>query len=182
MIQEELRNFIEQNCSGKEPSDLIMEAIGKKIELYGADADEVLAYVEECAKGPTLEQKETEKNRKEKEYLQLVDGIYSAVNSVKASKDKDSFMRAKAECESLLSKANFIYSDNPKNQKLRFELDEEIRLAEKRFKTSVIERMMSAFLLLLMVIFVCFTYFIPLCFKSVRKFMGSYWSKVIGKD
>ena len=48
MIQEELRNFIEQNCSGKEPSDLIMEAIGKKIEQLGADADEVLAFVEEC--------------------------------------------------------------------------------------------------------------------------------------
>lgn len=57
MIQEELRNFIEQNCSGKEPSDLIMEAIGQKIEQLGADADEVLAFVEECAKGPTLEQK-----------------------------------------------------------------------------------------------------------------------------
>ena len=57
MIQEELRNFIEQNCSGKEPSDLIMEAIGNKIEQLGADADEVLAFVEECVKGPTLEQK-----------------------------------------------------------------------------------------------------------------------------
>jgi hypothetical protein len=57
MIQEELRNFIEQNCSGKEPSDLIMEAIGQKIEQLGADADEVLAYVEECVKGPTLEEK-----------------------------------------------------------------------------------------------------------------------------
>ena len=57
MIQEEFRNFIEQNCSGKEPSDLIMEAINAKIELYQADADEVLAFVEECIKGPTLEQK-----------------------------------------------------------------------------------------------------------------------------
>ena len=57
MIQEELKNFIEQNCSGKEPSDLIMEAISQKIELLGADADEVLAFVEKCAKGPTLEQK-----------------------------------------------------------------------------------------------------------------------------
>jgi len=57
MIQEELKNFIEQNCSGKEPSDLIMEAIGQKIEQLGADAGEVLAFVEECAKGPTLEQK-----------------------------------------------------------------------------------------------------------------------------
>ena len=60
MIQEELRNFIEQNCSGKEPSDLIMEAIGQKIEQLGADADEVLAFVEECAKGPTLEKKAAE--------------------------------------------------------------------------------------------------------------------------
>ena len=57
MIQDELKDFIEQNCSGKEPSDLIMEAIGKKIEQFGADADEVLAFVEKCAKGPTLEQK-----------------------------------------------------------------------------------------------------------------------------
>ena len=57
MIQEEFRNFIEQNCSGKEPSDLILEAINAKIELYQANADEVLAFVEECIKGPTLEQK-----------------------------------------------------------------------------------------------------------------------------
>lgn len=57
MIQEELRNFIEQNCSGKEPSDLIMEAIGRKIEQLGANADEVLTFVDECIKGPTLEQK-----------------------------------------------------------------------------------------------------------------------------
>lgn len=64
MIQEELRNFIEQNCSGKEPSDLIMEAIGQKIEQLGADADEVLAFVEECAKGPTLEQKVADAKRK----------------------------------------------------------------------------------------------------------------------
>ena len=56
MIPEELRNFIEQNCSGKDPSDLIMEAIGQKIEQLGADADEVLAFVEECTKGLTLEQ------------------------------------------------------------------------------------------------------------------------------
>ena len=48
MIPEELRNFIEQNCSGKDPSDLIMEAIGQKIEQLGADADEVLAFVEEA--------------------------------------------------------------------------------------------------------------------------------------
>lgn len=57
MIQKEFRDFIEQNCSGIEPSDLIMEAINAKIELYQADADEVLAFVEECIKGPTLEQK-----------------------------------------------------------------------------------------------------------------------------
>lgn len=57
MIPQELKTFIEQNCSGKEPSDIIMEAIGCKIEQLGADADEVLAYVEECSKGPTLEQK-----------------------------------------------------------------------------------------------------------------------------
>lgn len=57
MINEELKNFIEQNCSGIEPSDIIMEAIGKKIEQYGADADEVLAFVEKCSKGPTLEKK-----------------------------------------------------------------------------------------------------------------------------
>lgn len=63
MIQEELKNYIEQNCSGKEPSDLIMEVIGRKIEQFGADADEVLAFVEECAKGPTLEQKAEEAHR-----------------------------------------------------------------------------------------------------------------------
>lgn len=57
MIQKEFRDFIEQNCSGIEPSDLIMEAINAKIELYQADADEVLTFVEECIKGPTLEQK-----------------------------------------------------------------------------------------------------------------------------
>ena len=56
-MREELRYFIEQNCSGVEPSDLIMEAISSKIELYQEDADEVLAFVEKCIKGPTLEQK-----------------------------------------------------------------------------------------------------------------------------
>lgn len=65
MIQEELKNYIEQNCSGKEPSDLIMEVIGRKIEQFGADADEVLAFVEECAKGPTLEQKAEDAKCKE---------------------------------------------------------------------------------------------------------------------
>lgn len=71
MIPEELRNFIEQNCSGKEPSDLIMEAIGKKIEQLGADADEVLAFVEECTKGLTLEQK-AEAEKKEQELLEFL--------------------------------------------------------------------------------------------------------------
>ena len=56
-MREELKIFIEQNCSGKEPSDLIMEAINSKIELYEEDADEVLAFVEKCIQGPTLEQK-----------------------------------------------------------------------------------------------------------------------------
>lgn len=56
-MKEELRVFIEQNCSGKEPSDLILEAINSKIEVYQEDADEILAFVEECVKGPTLEQK-----------------------------------------------------------------------------------------------------------------------------
>ena len=75
MIQEELRNFIEQNCSGKEPSDLIMEAIGKKIEQLGADADEVLAFVEECAKGPTLEQKAAENTKASLEYIRKTGGL-----------------------------------------------------------------------------------------------------------
>lgn len=64
MIQEELRNFIEQNCSGVEPSDIIMEAIAQKIEMTGSDAEEVLAFVEECSKGPTLEQKIADAKRK----------------------------------------------------------------------------------------------------------------------
>ena len=71
MIPEELRNFIEQNCSGKDPSDLIMEAIGQKIEQLGADADEVLAFVEECTKGLTLEQK-AEAEKKEQELLEFL--------------------------------------------------------------------------------------------------------------
>lgn len=64
MIPQELKDFIEQNCSGTEPSDLLMEAIDRKIEQTGADADEVLAYVNKCAKGPTLEQKAAEAKRK----------------------------------------------------------------------------------------------------------------------
>ena len=56
-MREELKYFIEQNCSGKEPSDLIMEAISSKIEQYQENADEVLAFVEKCIKGPTFEQK-----------------------------------------------------------------------------------------------------------------------------
>lgn len=63
MIDKGLRNFIEQQCSGKEPSELIMEAIEAKIAQTGSDGEETLAFVEECVKGPTLEEKAAEAKR-----------------------------------------------------------------------------------------------------------------------
>lgn len=182
MIPEELRSFIEQNCSGKEPSDLIMEAIGKKIEQLGANADEVLAFVEECAKGLPLEQKETERKRKEKELSILIEDICSAMGKMKASLDKESFMSAKADCELLTNKANLLYGDNQKIQMLKSKLEEEIREVEERFKTPIADRIMSSIILLIMMLFVICFYFIPLLFKGVRNCISSHWHKVIGKD
>lgn len=77
MIQEELKQFIEQNCSGREPSELTIDIINKKIKQLGADSNEVLAFVDECIKGPTLEQKaeiarraeETEAERRAQEEM-----------------------------------------------------------------------------------------------------------------
>lgn len=63
MINQELKNFIEQNCSGKEPSELIMEAIESKISQTGSDPEEVLSFLDECVKGPTLEEKTAEAKR-----------------------------------------------------------------------------------------------------------------------
>ena len=71
MIQEELRNFIEQNCSGKEPSDLTTDIINKKIKQLGADYNEVIAFVEECINGPTLEEKAEIAHRAEEERAKI---------------------------------------------------------------------------------------------------------------
>lgn len=63
MIQKELKDFIEQHCSGVEPSEIIMNAIENKIVELGADGEEVLAFVEKCSNGPTLVEKQAEAKR-----------------------------------------------------------------------------------------------------------------------
>ena len=135
MIQEELRNFIEQNCSGKEPSDLIMEAIGKKIEQLGADADEVLAFVEECAKGPTLEQKVAEAKRKAEAEAERLARIEEA--KAKAESDAknaelaaEKAKKAMAEAEAARMKAD--------EAKAKLQADKDARMAKKSKKRTYI--------------------------------------------
>ena len=131
MIQEELRNFIEQNCSGKEPSDLIMEAIGKKIEQLGADADEVLAFVEECAKGPTLEQKAAEIKRKEEERLVFIEHLEKRLAEVK-SDDLALYNTIKLDLEADIKKARSIYSSDSQVQQIVSALEEEKVIADEK--------------------------------------------------
>ena len=138
MIQEELRIFIEQNCSGKEPSDLIMEAIGKKIEQLGADADEVLTFVEECTKGPTLEEKAEEAKRKaeaeakaNEELQEIIENLERALVDLKSGKD---IKKNKAEIERYARKAKMYYGSNPKIQKLLEEIEIETDLINKKVK------------------------------------------------
>ena len=145
MIQEELRNFIEQNCSGKEPSDLIMEAIGKKIEQLGADADEVLAFVEECAKGPTLEEKIAEAKRKAEAEAERLARIEEA--KAKAESDAknaelaaEKAKKAMAEAEAARMKAD--------EAKAKLQADKDARAAQKSKKRTYIVSLL-VFLLLL---------------------------------
>jgi hypothetical protein len=131
MIQEELRNFIEQNCSGKEPSDLIMEAIGQKIEQLGADADEVLAFVEECAKGPTLEKKAAEQKRKENERLAFIGHLEKRLAEVK-SDDISLYNNIKFDLEAEIKKAKSVYSSDSQIQKILSALEEEKAIADEK--------------------------------------------------
>jgi hypothetical protein len=145
MIQEELRSFIEQNCSGKEPSDLIMEAIGKKIEQYGADADEVLAFVEECAKGPTLEEKVAEAKRKAEAEAERLARIEEA--KAKAESDAknaelaaEKARKAMAEAEAARMKAE--------EAKAKLQAEKEARMAKKSKRRTYIVSLL-VFLILL---------------------------------
>lgn len=131
MIQEELKNFIEQNCSGKEPSDLIMEAIGQKIEQLGADADEVLAFVEKCAKGPTLEQKaEAARRAAEAEaerQVRIAEAEAKAKSDAKnAELAAEKAKRAMAEAEAARQKAD--------EAKAKLQAEKDARLAMKSKK------------------------------------------------
>lgn len=128
MIQEELRNFIEQNCSGKEPSDLIMEAIGKKIEQLDADGDEVLAFVDECAKGPTLEQKAENARRaaeaEAERQARIAEAEAKAQSDAKnAELAAEKAKKAMAEAEAARLKAD--------EAKAKLQADKEARLAKK---------------------------------------------------
>jgi hypothetical protein len=145
MIQEELKTFIEQNCSGKEPSDLIMEAIGQKIEQLGADADEVLAFVEECAKGPTLEQKaEAARRAAEAEAERL-----ARIEEAKAKAESDAknaelaaekAKKAMAEAEAARLKAD--------EAKAKLQADKDARMARKSKKRTYIVSLLVFILLL----------------------------------
>ena len=145
MIQEELRHFIEQNCSGKEPSDLIMEAIGQKIEQLGADADEVLAFVEECAKGPTLEQK-AEAARKAAEaeaerQARIAEAKAKAESDAKnAELAAEKAKKAMAEAEAARQKAD--------EAKIKLQAERDARMAKKSKRRTYIVSLI-VFLLLL---------------------------------
>lgn len=116
----------------------------------------------------------------DKELFQLIDDISNALVDVKAANDKESYIRAKAKCESLLKKADLFYGDNQKIQMLKFDLEAEMKKAFDKFKTPIGVRIISAIILLLLcctgwVIIVAF-------FEPGRKFLGSTWDKVIAKD
>lgn len=69
------------------------------------------------------------------ELFELVDHISAASVRVKSATDMDSFKLAKAECESLLRKADIFYGDNKKVQMLVFDLKEEIKKAEQKLSS-----------------------------------------------
>lgn len=71
----------------------------------------------------------------DKELFVLVDHISAASVRVKSATDMDSFKLAKAECESLLRKADIFYGDNKKVQMLVFDLKEEIKKAEQKLSS-----------------------------------------------
>ena len=140
MIQEELRKFIEQNCSGKEPSDLIMEAIGQKIEQMGADADEVLAFVEECTKGPTLEQKvEAVRRAAEAEaerQARIAEAEAKAKSDAKnAELAAEKAKKAMAEAEAARQKAD--------EAKAKLQAEKDARIAKRNKRTTVYLKVMT---------------------------------------
>ena len=128
MIQEELKNFIEQNCSGKEPSDLIMEAIGQKIEQLGADADEVLAFVEKCAKGPTLEQKAEAARRAAEAEAERLARIEEA--KAKAESDAKNAELAAEKAKEALAEAEAA-RQKADEAKAKLQADKDARMARK---------------------------------------------------
>ena len=154
MIQEELRIFIEQNCSGKEPSDLIMEAIGKKIEQYGADADEVLAFVEECVKGPTLEQKEEEERRKVHERQAFIEQMEKHLVEVKTG-NLTLYNRNKAELEACIRKAKTIYASDPQIHEYILVLEKEMAKVDEKIKYEKRKKLLTLFSILLVVSVFC---------------------------
>ena len=154
MIPEELRNFIEQNCSGKDPSDLIMEVIGKKIEQLGADADEVLAFVEECAKGPTLEQKEADNKRKEKERLVFIEQMEKRLVEVKSG-DIALYNKYKAELEADIRKAKSIYASDSQIQEFIVVLEKEMSNVDEKIKKQNQKRNRMIIAILLVFIILC---------------------------
>ena len=116
----------------------------------------------------------------DKELFQLIDEISNALVNVKAAQDKESYILAKAECESLLKKADLFYGDNQKIQMLKFDLEEEMKKAFDKFKTPIGVRVINAIILLLL----CCTGWVIVVaiFEPGRKFLGSTWEKVIAKD
>ena len=154
MIQEELRDFIEQNCSGKEPSDLIMEAIGKKIEQLGADADEVLAFVEECAKGPTLEQKEADNKRKEKERLAFIEQMEKRLVEVKSG-NLALYNKNKAELEADIRKARSLYASDNQVQEFVTVLEEEMSKVDEKLKKQNKKKNQIIIAVLLILVVLC---------------------------
>ena len=107
-----------------------MEAIGKKIEQLGADADEVLAFVEECAKGPTLEEKAAAAKREEEECLAFIEQMEKRLVEIKSG-DLALYNRNKAELEADIRKANTLYSSNAQVQHFITMLKEEMLKADQ---------------------------------------------------
>lgn len=131
MINSELKKFIEQNCSGKEPSELIMEAIETKITKTGSDPEEVLAFIDECVKGPTLEEKAAEAKRKAEKEADRLARIEEA--KAKAESDAKNAERAAETAKAAMAEAE-IARQRAEEEKVKERASKDARIEAKARK------------------------------------------------
>lgn len=92
--------------------------------------------------GKAVNANETEAD---KELAELIDKMSNAIKKVKTADTSYSFKSAKADCESLMKKAEMFYGDNRKIQMLVFDLKNEIKTAESAFRKKTLVDNTTAF-------------------------------------